>query len=189
MVKEKYRALDSFDIKTLICNHFRFDRQWICATEVKWSEWNKGYIADIMADTGKQIIEVEVKTSMSDFKKDFEKDAGLKHESMRLGSIIGTPNKFYFGIPERMLDKCIDFLTEKYDHYGIICVPNDMNNYSCWQGRIYKQAKKIHNEYNEAHQKRIIKRLCSEVIGLREKVVYSKNKHWEMQQGELDQNV
>ena len=43
----------AFDLKLALLDYFRFLRQWVCVDEFRG--------ADVIADTGKDIIEVEVK--------------------------------------------------------------------------------------------------------------------------------
>jgi len=50
--------ITAFDLKLALMQYFRFNRQWLCVDEFRG--------ADIIADTGKEIIEVETKITKSD---------------------------------------------------------------------------------------------------------------------------
>ena len=80
--------ITAFEIKFALLSYFRFKRQWVCVDECM--------NADVVADTGKQIIEVEVKVSKSDLmqgeaKKEWKHD---NYRHLRYGNYI--PNKYYF---------------------------------------------------------------------------------------------
>ena len=71
----------AFDLKLALLQYFRFKRQGVCVEEFRG--------ADIIVDTGKEIIEVEVKITKADLING-EKRKQWKHESYKVqGHIIG----------------------------------------------------------------------------------------------------
>jgi hypothetical protein len=150
--------LNSSTIKTAVLSHFRFDEKWILfSTEA--SLW----FADIlMVDPADNLVEFEVKTSLSDLKADFAKK---KHKSYRLYKGKGgmVPNKLYFAIPKRLAQKVKEIL-EPYPAYGIITVDE-------FEGKVdvFKRARPIHNFHKatEKAKRIILLRMGSELISLR----------------------
>jgi len=55
--------ITSTHLKSALLHYCRFKRQWICADEVTSGQ----FIADVLIDTGKFTIEIEIKISKSDF--------------------------------------------------------------------------------------------------------------------------
>ena len=105
--------MNSTHIKAAIFAWLRYDRGFsLVATEV---ECNYS-ISDVMAYEDGQFIEVEIKTSLADFKNDFKKVAGRhinKHALMESwNGRTFIPNRFYFAIPEKLESKVVAFMDE-----------------------------------------------------------------------------
>lgn len=85
-------------IKAVLASYYRYTKQhYIVTTEVG------GFSADFIAiKDDKEFTEVEIKVSKADFNNDFRKPKHLKYQS---GSTARwTPNKFYFAVPESMME-------------------------------------------------------------------------------------
>jgi len=128
---EKSEALKS-KYKALYCLRLK-QRCVFIATEVG------PYAADVMGITEEKTIEVEVKTSLQDFKADFNKRKHYLYDNDRdiNWEMRWIPNVFYFAVPSNIVEDCKKILSKKNrDKYGIIDADE-------W--RVIKRAKKLHN--------------------------------------------
>lgn len=150
--------MNSKKIKTQVLMFFRFKRKYrYIATEVGY------YNADVMVSNGKQIIEIEVKTSFNDLKNDFKKKKHLFYMNPESKSKL-KPNKFYFAIPKKLEEKTIKLL--KDSPYGIIIVEpiKSKRKNGC---TIITKASLLTKEYSNNLEHRIIMRMGSELIRTR----------------------
>lgn len=113
-------------IKLELMKYFRFERQYdlICTEGI--------HLADFNAYNGTTLVEVEVKISKSDFKKEFQKEINLKNrwkiykhrnysepkQHLLNGYIV--PNRFYFCVPAKLADWAVDYLKDKNSKYGLL---------------------------------------------------------------------
>lgn len=171
--------LTSEQIKIALISLYRFEKrfEYVC-TEFEF--------ADITASDSKKLIEIEVKISLADLKNESKKSTKIrKHQ---LNNLDGKPrksehipNEFYFAMPYELAQKkeVIDYITSLNDKYGIITVTPIYSKYHkkyVYDIRYYKRAKKLHdNKITRELLDKIVKRLSSENIGLREKLYYIKN--------------
>ena len=141
------KQVNSYEIKTALMQYFRWKRQFICAEEVGlgWG-W-----ADVLADTGKQIYEIEVKISKGDLQNESKKRKHNKHVEHRA-------NKFYICVPEYLIKDAIKWVNKTDKRYGII------KYYNLYQVYIVKKAKLLHDKYNTEIKNRINRRLSTVVI-------------------------
>jgi len=102
-------------LKNKILELYRFKRNhYLCATEVNMG----AYIADVMVYNDKELIEIEVKITFSDFISDFKK---RKHNLYTNGSLNHLcAYKLYYCIPQNIKEKCILYFKENNIPYGII---------------------------------------------------------------------
>lgn len=157
----------AFDLKLALLEYFRFQRQWICVDEFRG--------ADVIADTGKDIIEVEVKIS----KYDLEKGEGKKQRKHHLYSIgksfaLCNPNKYYFCVPEALVPLAIGVCEKLNPKYGIIAFnPYVFERHIQWNYKIPHQeclrmarsAKRLHESYAN-HQRAIAMRTSAKIVSL-----------------------
>jgi hypothetical protein len=159
----------SFDLKLALLRYFRFERQWVCVDEFRG--------ADVIADTGKDIIEVEVKISKYDLMYGEEKKP-MKHLLYRMGKSFGRlhPNKFYFCVPETLVTTAINVSEALNSRYGIVAFNSDVFKRHIQWGwkaahaqclRMARQAKRLHESYIP-HQKAIAMRTSSKIVTLME---------------------
>ncbi len=159
----------SFEIKLALLQYYRLKRQWICVDEFSQ--------ADIIADTGKEIIEVEVKISASDLCREKKKD---KHQFYLRGRQWDGchPNKFLFCVPKSLAATAEKVIEELNPAYGLIYFDSDGFLRHLRMGcALYladhlftiKRARKLHDFYDKRQRERIAKRCSVKLIGLMEK--------------------
>jgi hypothetical protein len=150
--------LNSHIMKTAVLAHFRFKESWILfSTEA--SQWH----ADIlMVDPSDNLVEFEVKCSLSDLRADFKK---RKHSYYRRykGKTGMVPNRLYFVVPKSLSSKAKEIL-RPYPVYGIITVSEEDRAVA-----VMKSAGFIHklHKVSEKAKRTIILRMGSELIDLR----------------------
>ena len=158
----------SFDLKLALLQYFRFRRQWLCVDEFRG--------ADIIVDTGKEIIEVEVKITKSDLING-ERKKQRKHVAYKQGRshMMNHPNKFMFCVPENLVDVTLGWANELNENYGVIGF--DVEGYEraikggwfflhCDRIRVAKSAKQLHTNYSNALRWAIAKRTSSKIVRL-----------------------
>lgn len=170
--------IDSRFLKTAVMSYFRFERTYIVATEVNCKEFG---IADVLIDTGEEIIEVELKRYKNDLTKNEltkEKHDLIKNENTELV----YPNRYFMCVPDNLGREAERFIRSLNNDYGLIVV-NTKNKLNSRSAKVVKHAKKLHNNYNKDLSKAIVLRLCSELANL-----YEVNLNEELKD-ELDQDV
>lgn len=169
--------INAQNIKFALLCYFRFKRQWICVDECMH--------ADVIADTGKQIIEVEVKTSRHDLLKG-ELKKRWKHSRFKdLVYQKYMPNKFYFCVPTALKDIAVEFAKTLNNKYGVM-VFNDhefeqaVERVGSRKARSHvfgetlltvKPAQLLHDSYTPAYQRQIAKRASCKLITLMQKEI------------------
>ena len=171
----------SFDLKLALLQYFRFKRQWVCVYEFQG--------ADIIVDTGKEIIEVETKITKSDLING-ERRKARKHQLYKHGHSYQFchPNKFMFCVPETMVDIALGWAKEINEKYGVIgfdteTFENRTNGipeggdwgWHCQYLRIAKSAKSLHTNYNEKLRWAIARRTSAKIASLTEEIFKRKS--------------
>jgi hypothetical protein len=167
-------TITAYELKLALLQYFRFRRGWICVDEYK----NK----DIIADTGREIIEVEVKISKSDLIR--ERKKRYKHYEFKNGdaynnSYKNIPNRFYFCVPLELAKDAERFAEGVNPNYGVISFDLDgfERFYKLFPAHWYKclvvtkSAKPIHKEYDSNQWRGVAKRASTKLITLMEKRV------------------
>jgi len=148
--------------------YFRFKRQWVCVDEFRG--------ADIIVDTGKEIIEIETKITKYDLING-ERRKATKHHNYKLGQSFGllNPNKFMFCVPEKLVETALGLSAEINEKYGVIGfdietlekrVNDGWGIWHCNNLRIAKSAKNLHNNYNDKLRWAIAKRTSAKIASL-----------------------
>lgn len=164
-------------LKTAVMAYYRFKKMSVCADEV--------FNADVLVDTGKEIIEIECKISKSDLRADSKKS---KHNEFKdpLKKKWSIPNKFYICVPTELVEEAKIWTEEVNPAYGVIELSNTKYEHWVkytmgWENMLYfvKKAKPLHKEYH-SKQERIALRLSSKIInasieGLRYERLKEKN--------------
>ncbi|MCK9543686.1 MAG: hypothetical protein M0R03_16830 [Novosphingobium sp.] len=110
--------ITSQHLKVALMHYYRYTRQFICCDEVKSFGREK---ADILVDTGKFFIEIEIKTSKSDLSQEKHKS---KHRKNELGITKIENSKcatyFYLCVPKELKDYTEIWIEEVNPKYGLI---------------------------------------------------------------------
>jgi len=154
------KEIHSGQIKEALMHYFRYKRGWVCSDEV----YSGGFIGDIVVDTGKYTIEVEVKTSKGDLVQgEAKKMTGWhgrgknKHDEW---SKLRT-NKFALCVPAELKEVAEEWIAKTNKKYGLY-IYSDKG----WQiqDRIftYKRGGMLHKNYDpKKYLYKIAKRLSS----------------------------
>lgn len=181
--KQKEFKMTSDFMKTKLLEYFRFKRRFpFCCTEGIRQ-------ADVNACSEDKLIEVEVKISKSDLKREFSKNSGYektsKHddylnqvlvkETINDGMMCSnisysiSPNLFYLAIPDDLIKAAEDEIERVNPKYGIIIVYSGGGLFGD-NIRIYRQAKPLHkNKPDNKTIKAICQRCTNELITLRQR--------------------
>lgn len=160
--------LQSKVIKYALMSYWRYKRQYVVGTEVN--------CADILADNGKESLEIEIKVTKNDLKNEIRNKKG-KHDRYKdpmresvydYKGITTVPNKFWVCVVPDMVDFTLDFVNDLNLKYGIIVCSGPYNV------RILKSAKKLHTIHNPIHQELIYRRNASELMTYYEKEMKEK---------------
>jgi predicted RNase H-related nuclease YkuK (DUF458 family) len=164
-------------IKAALLDFYIFQRSsTIACTEL----WDGFSIADFIAIVNDKIIEVEIKISVSDLKNELKKgrekydwtienDSYVKTNNKLItkhsiieSNIYYTPNKFYFCVPEYMLQETIEFVNKLNTKYGVI-VFNDKAKIKD-SLKIVKKAIILHKDNNVLkYENKMIDRICNDL--------------------------
>lgn len=157
--------MNSNYIKTSILCWLRFAKQVsVIATEVGV------YNSDVLYSHKDKLFEIEVKTSLADFKEDFKKP---KHEDYKKTSNSWAPNFFIFAVPPELVAKTLPLIEN--GPYGMISISpafNENNVLVAWEKRVtvIKRPKALHSRNcNDLVKQKIVHRLASELCGMRQK--------------------
>jgi len=110
--------MDSKEIKTKLLHFYRFRRSFkFIATEA--GRWE----SDVLVSDEKEVIEIEVKISLIDFKNDFKK----KKHSVYSNPVTPyqkthVPNKFFFCVPQNLAD-AVEILLKDSPYGLLVCLP------------------------------------------------------------------
>lgn len=155
--------MNSTEIKTKVLHYYRFKRRFhYIATEAG------AFNSDILVSDGREVIEIEVKTSWQDVLNDFKK---AKHKIYSNPThkyhFEHTPNKFFFAVPSKLVSPLKDLI--KKSSYGIIDVseaPMTNRHKDCYC-TIVKQAIPIRLAFPSKMHHGIILRMGSELVRYR----------------------
>ena len=164
--------MNSNYIKTVLMCWLRFGKQVsIIATEAG------KYNSDVIYSTNNQLFEIEVKTSVADFREDFKKS---KHNEYKITTNQWAPNFFIFAVPAELVDKVLPHIENS--SYGLLAINtpfNEANILVPWDKRVklVKRPKKLHTrQCNVLVKQIIVKRLASELCGIRQKLYAKEGK-------------
>ena len=156
--------MTSEEIKLSLMHYFRFKRQWLCASECLNN--------DVMVITDKDVIEVEVKVNKYDLWKGEAKKTKHHYYAKFPARMKYHANRFYICVTEELIEEAKKWVSAINKKYGIIlCESNFGRGFNI---RTVKQAKTLHDTVNERLKESIMKRICSENIGLKETVLINK---------------
>jgi hypothetical protein len=155
-------ATDSSILKTEALCWLRFGKQMqYVATEAGY--WS----ADVLGVCDKFSVEVEVKVSIADLKREF-KDKTAKHYLFANAEGTpskGTPNYFYFYVPKEIEDKALEIVKEKAPKAGLAVYEGG----SVRDGKktsVAHRPTKLHDRApSDAFIKTVLARMGSELCG------------------------
>lgn len=168
-------------LKAAVMSYFRFERQWIAATEVTYSDISG--IADVLCDTGDEIIEVETKVDKSDLldlelkKKKHEYFKTLQGEDDLVSKHV--PNKFYICVPKNMERVARQFIEEINPAYGLILFDTRALKINARSVELVKHPRKLHEGYDKNVRDLLVNRLSSEVANFHLKKANDSFRHTE----------
>ena len=147
--------MNSYYIKTILMEYWRFERQCLCADEVSYGR----YLADVIILTKSNYIhEIEVKCVKGDLcilelKKDKHTDMTKKW----------YPHYFSFAVTTELIEDALKVIEQLNPKYGLI----EINNKYYPPIIIRKSPSRLHNNIEELEKwkHKIIYRLNSALIG------------------------
>jgi len=137
--------IHSGHLKEALMHYFRLKRGWVCADEV----YSGNFIGDIVVDTGKYSMEIEIKTSKSDLIQGEAKKTtyyrGKKVKKHETGGV--STNKFALCVPELLKDVAVEWINKTNKKYGLYIYSHE---HFIAQDRIstYKRASFLHKNYD-----------------------------------------
>lgn len=156
--------VNSHIIKTCLMKYWRFKRRYICVDEIGREP------ADILVDTGKTMIEIEIKISKSDLWNGEARKRKHKLDDTKRGC-----NQFYLCVPTELIDEGKKWIDQTNPKYGLIEFDTKLleKGYYHWYKYLsfIKKPKKLNNKYNMYYKNQIPLRLCSALANAYEKVI------------------
>lgn len=153
----KKRRLTSKHAKAALYAYFRFERTWLCADEVS-TRFGR---ADLVADNGKFVVEVEVKMTKHDL---WGGEAKKWHKHQAENKLSAPcPNKFYVCVPMGLESEAVKWCEAVDPRYGVMVfvgwkfLSENPASSSIFTLRV---AQDLHSEYKSMRDK-IAMRLCS----------------------------
>lgn len=166
--------IEADSIKAAVASYWRYTRQCpLVALEANsmLEAFNDGGQADVLAVTKQRyLIEVEVKLSLSDFRRDRNK---MKHRNFRDGLVKYPTRLFYFAVPRGVANKVSFLCDQLYPYAGVIGCDGgdeyDIHFYrepkALWGGKLqFKQILRMARE-----QSATVCRLAKELAQLKNK--------------------
>lgn len=170
----------AFELKLAFLEYYRFRKQCVAVDEFNG--------ADVIADSGTEIFEIEVKVDKYDLMKNELKKVS-KHQHYKVGQPWNMchPNKYLFGVTEELVDDAKELIAQLNPKYGIIAFDAERLRRHIDDGygyadqliyvRIAKSAKQLHDRY-QRQQKLIAKRTSCRLIGLMQRIHQNKVKEY-----------
>lgn len=159
--------ITAFELKLALLEYYRFERQWVAVDEFMG--------ADVIVDTGVDVIEVEVKLNKNDLQNG-ERYKRLKHLTYREGRKYKKchPNRFLFCVPTGLTKCALTMVQELNPKYGVIIFDDQrllgdlgrgyraqrLSDYLC----TIERAQQLHTGYPEKQRQRIAMRCSSKLI-------------------------
>lgn len=149
----------STHLKCALMHYFRYKRQWICADEVRTGS----FLADILIDSGKWSMEIEIKISKYDLIQGEDRKRTCWGHGKKKHDVwtTGRANKFALCVPEELSEIAEEWIEKTNPKYGLY-VYNAKQ--WLWKDKILtiKSPKLLHDCYGKPdYKERILKRLSS----------------------------
>ena len=165
-------------LKIAVMSYYRFRRGWICADETM--------DADVLVDSGTEIIEVEVKVSRYDLMvSEKKKPKHLYWKANPPAYRTRMPNSFLICVPSKLVPDALEFIEEVNPAYGLI--EFDSSKYERLAERmerppieecvvIRRRAKGICKDYPKQLKDALCLRLTSSLIGKMKSKLFEREK-------------
>ena len=141
-------------IKNAVLAYYRFQRKYPFVATECWE-------CDVVASDGKRLVDVEVKISWNDYRREFKK---TKHTAPELAQ-IPAPNRKYFAAPTELAHRIAEDADAAERGYGVLAIDQHGTV------SVVKKGKDIHKAaIQPAALQDIAMRLTSELITMREQV-------------------
>lgn len=170
--------INSNTIKASLLSYYRFKRGYICVDECQCTSYE---ISDILVDTGKAILDIEIKISKSDLiRGEARKKKHEYYKKVEKFPYAGKrrhPNKFFICVPENLKEVAIQWVEETNKNYGIIIYtpPKEFRYQRLdfeYNLQFIKHAKSFNSCYDKEYfQEVIAKRLTSAYINNKQKAI------------------
>lgn len=160
--------LTSVEIKALVMYYYRFVRHFpLVATEVSVLD---NYFADVIGATDKDIVEVEIKTTLYDFEHEF-KSKEAKHNAY-LNELINPghklpdsmykimPNRLFYAVEHHLIKDVFNVV--QGTPYGVMEVRKSLND----PIKVIRPAGKLHHGFPNRLWDRTIQRCSSELTSM-----------------------
>lgn len=145
-------------IKNVLMAHYRFQRQFAYVATECWD-------CDVVVSDGHSLIEIEVKLTWADYKKEFTKDKHRVCPNQYFLTSKGIqPNKRYFAAPIALAERIATDAATRCPVYGVMAVEK-------YHHTILRRAAMVHKDPVSAgtlHS--MVKRISSELITVRQQV-------------------
>lgn len=128
------------------------------------------FAADAAGANARELVEVEVKTSMGDLRRDFETKA-YKHGCYRgeYSTSGWIPNRFYVAVPAGLKERAMALLAEKAPKYGVLSFNDDPDAYTyavAWKRfHVAKRATQLHERApSDLVREQFLLRMSSDLV-------------------------
>lgn len=126
--------------------------------------------ADVLGLNEKFSVEIEVKVSLADLKREFTSKGGKHHlyASDDAGAHWATPNYFYFFVPAEIEQKTLDLVVEKCPKAGVAVYDEvALGRYRLGdRTRVARKATRLHQDVpRPALRRAVLMRMGSELVG------------------------
>lgn len=155
---------ESLEIKVACMTWLRFGRQMPFVADEVGFHW----LADVAGADERSLIEIEIKTSVSDLKRDFSAK-GTKHWKYlnAPADFSWVPNRMYFAVPWELATRTAEELEKAAPNYGVLSYTEPAGDYSevPWKRLcVAKRAKPIHDRAPSERVRHIfLKRMGSDL--------------------------
>lgn len=161
----------------------QIETEMIAASVMCWMRYAKQFdmvgrevglfSADVLGYSGKEIVEVEIKVSLSDLKNE---RTNKKHKHEVYAGTKPTkhydrdiPHRFYIAVSEQLKEETIKFVTELNPSYGVLVLEGtplkDIPEWESWKRlKMVKRTKALHDRQpTEAFKTAFAKRMSSDL--------------------------
>lgn len=145
--------INSYNIRTILLNYYRFTRGYPCVGEVYTDSME---IADVLIDTKKFMIEIEIKVDKYDLR--IKESKKKKHKKLDKDRIV---NKFFICVPTNLVEEAKQWIIKTNPKYGLIEIHTYNGNINLDSINFVKNAKVLQKRYYPQLKDKMLKRLSS----------------------------